>query len=189
MERSIFQNFRQFRCKVLLFLIVYLYCGVQGTCHSLGRAHGVCDRYGCTCSDRFLTPEEFLLCAAESTCRTHCQVGSTVEGALALLFLTPEEFLLCATEYTCRTHCQVGSTGRGCTCSVIPHSWGVSPLCLFLTPEEFLLCAAEYTCRTHCQVESTGRGCTCSVIPHSWGVSPLCCRVHLQDSLPGREYR
>merc|ERR1712107_347146 len=38
----------------------------QGTCHAIGRAHGVCDKYGCTCSDRFLTPSEFLLCAAES---------------------------------------------------------------------------------------------------------------------------
>merc|ERR1712062_65036 len=31
----------------------------QGTCHSLGRASGTCGTYGCTCSDRYLTPSEF----------------------------------------------------------------------------------------------------------------------------------
>jgi len=45
----------------------------DSTCHSIGRASGTCDRFGCTCSDRTLTPDEFLLCAAASTCRLDCQ--------------------------------------------------------------------------------------------------------------------
>merc|ERR1712055_350981 len=52
----------------------------QGTCHSLGRATGTCGTYGCTCSDRFLTPSEFLLCAAESTCRLDCQAKGHATG-------------------------------------------------------------------------------------------------------------
>jgi len=45
----------------------------EGTCHSLGRSTGTCGTYGCTCSDEFLTPSQFLLCAAASTCRMDCQ--------------------------------------------------------------------------------------------------------------------
>merc|ERR1719436_526178 len=41
----------------------------EATCHSLGRSGGSCDRFGCECSDTFLSPSQFLLCAAESTCR------------------------------------------------------------------------------------------------------------------------
>ena len=72
------------------------------TCHSMGRANGTCNRFGCECSDRwarttshkgsapfvtyvrfkgtlqtssrFISPSEFLLCGADSTCRIHCQV-------------------------------------------------------------------------------------------------------------------
>ena len=51
---------------------------VKGTCQAIGRSGGTCDKYGCTCSDRYLSPSEFLLCAAESTCRTHCQVLQNV---------------------------------------------------------------------------------------------------------------
>ena len=47
---------------------------MQGTCHALGRNTGTCGTYGCTCSDEFLTPDQFLLCAAASTCRMDCQV-------------------------------------------------------------------------------------------------------------------
>merc|ERR1712080_449826 len=52
----------------------------EGTCHSLGRASGSCDRFGCECSDRFLTPNEFLLCAAASTCRMDCQAKGRATG-------------------------------------------------------------------------------------------------------------
>merc|ERR1712032_1068049 len=57
----------------------------QGTCHSLGIATGTCGTYGCTCSDRFLTPSEFLLCAAESTCRLDCQLEVGAWRATRLL--------------------------------------------------------------------------------------------------------
>eukprot|EP00088_Acartia_fossae_P035505 TRINITY_DN36602_c0_g1_i1.p1 TRINITY_DN36602_c0_g1~~TRINITY_DN36602_c0_g1_i1.p1 ORF type:complete len:159 (-),score=21.33 TRINITY_DN36602_c0_g1_i1:98-574(-) len=52
----------------------------KGTCQAIGREGGVCDRYGCTCSDNYLSPTEFLLCAAESTCRTHCQAQGSATG-------------------------------------------------------------------------------------------------------------
>jgi len=52
----------------------------KGTCQAMGRHTGVCDRYGCSCSDDFLSPSEFLLCAAESTCRMHCQANGKATG-------------------------------------------------------------------------------------------------------------
>merc|ERR1711872_1048162 len=52
----------------------------QGTCQALARHSGYCDQYGCTCSEKYLTPSEFLLCAAESTCRTHCQAQGSATG-------------------------------------------------------------------------------------------------------------
>merc|ERR1711893_375515 len=47
----------------------------KATCNAIGRKSGTCDSggSGCECSSERLTPSEFGLCAAESTCRTHCQ--------------------------------------------------------------------------------------------------------------------
>merc|ERR1712029_1040871 len=47
----------------------------QGTCHAIGRRDGICynDYRGCECSTDRLTPSEFALCGAESTCRLDCQ--------------------------------------------------------------------------------------------------------------------
>ena len=53
---------------------------MQGTCHALGRNTGTCGTYGCTCSDEFLTPDQFLLCAAASTCRMDCQVQQLISS-------------------------------------------------------------------------------------------------------------
>merc|ERR1712223_1954484 len=40
----------------------------QGTCHAIERRDGSCEY-----SEERLTPSEFALCAAESTCTVHCQ--------------------------------------------------------------------------------------------------------------------
>ena len=46
----------------------------KGTCQAIGRKTGSCEYgQGCECSDERLSPSEFALCAAESTCRLHCQ--------------------------------------------------------------------------------------------------------------------
>merc|ERR1712058_177761 len=56
------------------------------TCNSIGRANGTCstDTAGgrdCTCSDKVLSPREFALCGAESTCRLDCQRRGLATGA------------------------------------------------------------------------------------------------------------
>ena len=48
----------------------------QATCNALGRVTGTCAKDGatnCECSDEYISPKEFALCAAESTCRLDCQ--------------------------------------------------------------------------------------------------------------------
>eukprot|EP00092_Neocalanus_flemingeri_P041050 GFUD01044699.1.p1 GENE.GFUD01044699.1~~GFUD01044699.1.p1 ORF type:complete len:165 (+),score=35.53 GFUD01044699.1:157-651(+) len=50
----------------------------QTTCNALGRESGACATTGagatdCECSDNFISPKAFALCAAESTCRLDCQ--------------------------------------------------------------------------------------------------------------------
>ena len=47
----------------------------QATCNSIGRTGGKCieDGNNCECDDTYLSPSEFALCAAESTCRLDCQ--------------------------------------------------------------------------------------------------------------------
>merc|ERR1711962_713855 len=49
----------------------------EGTCNSIGRTGGKCVKkdgvLDCDCDDTFLTPKEFALCAAASTCRLDCQ--------------------------------------------------------------------------------------------------------------------
>jgi len=49
----------------------------EGTCNAIGRKTGICtEKDGlkdCECDTAFLSPSEFALCAAESTCRIHCQ--------------------------------------------------------------------------------------------------------------------
>ncbi len=48
---------------------------LQVSCNALAWRTGFCnaDFTDCTCSEEKLAPEEFLLCAAESTCRLDCQ--------------------------------------------------------------------------------------------------------------------
>merc|ERR1719412_713675 len=46
----------------------------QTTCHAIGRRDGQCEYgEGCECSEERISPSEFALCAAESTCRSDCQ--------------------------------------------------------------------------------------------------------------------
>merc|ERR1739846_186103 len=46
----------------------------QGTCHAIGRRDGKCQYgEGCECSEERISPAEFAMCAAESTCRADCQ--------------------------------------------------------------------------------------------------------------------
>merc|ERR1712024_380665 len=53
----------------------------KATCHAIGRRDGPCEYgNGCECTDSRLTPTEFALCAAESTCRTHCQAQGKATG-------------------------------------------------------------------------------------------------------------
>jgi len=56
----------------------------EGTCNSIGRKTGKCttERGGkdCECSDEYLSPTEFALCAAASTCRIHCQTNGQGSG-------------------------------------------------------------------------------------------------------------
>ena len=59
----------------------------QRTCHSLGRQDGNCSATGCTCANERLSSTDFALCAAESTCRLHCQSGEWIT----------HQFLVCHT--------------------------------------------------------------------------------------------
>ena len=53
----------------------------KGTCQAIGRKTGSCEYgKGCECSDEHLTPSEFALCAAESTCRLDCQANGKGNG-------------------------------------------------------------------------------------------------------------
>jgi len=56
----------------------------EGTCNSIGRKGGVCERkdgiLDCKCDDKYLTPKQFGLCAAESTCRLDCQKNGKSTG-------------------------------------------------------------------------------------------------------------
>ena len=47
----------------------------EATCNSIGRTGGKCvdDGNDCQCDDTYLSPSQFALCAAESTCRLDCQ--------------------------------------------------------------------------------------------------------------------
>merc|ERR1711962_1629885 len=77
-ERSIsfaaFRNLLPSRCTLGL-----AFC--KATCNAIGRKTGACvDGHGCECSSERLTPNEFLLCAAESTCRTDCQRKGKATG-------------------------------------------------------------------------------------------------------------
>ena len=59
-------------------------CFLKGTCNAIGRKSGTCrDNSGetdCKCEDDFLSPTEFALCAAESTCRLDCQAKGFAFG-------------------------------------------------------------------------------------------------------------
>merc|ERR1712215_302020 len=53
------------------------------TCNSIGRVNGTCgttDAGGsdCQCSDQYLSPSQFALCGAASTCRLDCQRQGSV---------------------------------------------------------------------------------------------------------------
>merc|ERR1712050_15391 len=55
------------------------------TCNSIGRKNGTCgttDSGGsdCQCSEEYLSPSEFALCGAESTCRLDCQRQGMATG-------------------------------------------------------------------------------------------------------------
>jgi len=53
------------------------------TCNALGRMTGTCAKDGatnCECSDEYISPTEFALCAAESTCRLDCQRQGLATG-------------------------------------------------------------------------------------------------------------
>eukprot|EP00088_Acartia_fossae_P000307 TRINITY_DN1011_c0_g1_i5.p1 TRINITY_DN1011_c0_g1~~TRINITY_DN1011_c0_g1_i5.p1 ORF type:complete len:162 (+),score=35.87 TRINITY_DN1011_c0_g1_i5:51-536(+) len=56
----------------------------EGTCNAIGRKTGICtEKDGvkdCECDTSFLSPSEFALCAAESTCRIHCQANGSATG-------------------------------------------------------------------------------------------------------------
>ena len=56
----------------------------QATCNAIGRNNGTCTEAGgdrdCQCSDTFLSPTEFALCGAESTCRLDCQRQGSVRA-------------------------------------------------------------------------------------------------------------
>eukprot|EP00090_Calanus_glacialis_P012028 TRINITY_DN2046_c0_g1_i1.p1 TRINITY_DN2046_c0_g1~~TRINITY_DN2046_c0_g1_i1.p1 ORF type:complete len:162 (-),score=44.14 TRINITY_DN2046_c0_g1_i1:93-578(-) len=55
------------------------------TCNSIGRKNGTCgttDSGGsdCECSEDYLSPSDFALCGAESTCRLDCQRQGLATG-------------------------------------------------------------------------------------------------------------
>merc|ERR1712018_458815 len=55
------------------------------TCNAIGRKNGVCEetengKEDCECSDERISPSEFALCAAESTCRADCQRRGKASG-------------------------------------------------------------------------------------------------------------
>jgi len=50
------------------------------TCHAIGRVGGTCKNNDCTCSDTFISPTEFALCGAASTCRLDCQRRGLASG-------------------------------------------------------------------------------------------------------------
>merc|ERR1712168_276427 len=53
------------------------------TCNALGRVTGTCAKDGatnCECSAEYISPTEFALCAAESTCRLDCQRQGLATG-------------------------------------------------------------------------------------------------------------
>merc|ERR1712130_256506 len=54
----------------------------KATCESLGRQGGTCEdgNTECVCSDQFISPKEFALCAADSTCRLDCQRQGKATG-------------------------------------------------------------------------------------------------------------
>jgi len=56
----------------------------EGTCNAIGRRTGECrtvnNSLDCQCSDEKLTPKQFALCAAESTCRLDCQAKGKATG-------------------------------------------------------------------------------------------------------------
>ena len=57
----------------------------EGTCNAIGRRNGTCTtlesgKKDCTCSDDYLTPKEFALCAAETTCYLNCKAQGFGSG-------------------------------------------------------------------------------------------------------------
>ncbi|XP_023321879.1 uncharacterized protein LOC111696498 [Eurytemora carolleeae] len=57
----------------------------EGTCNAIGRRNGTCTtlesgKKDCTCSDDYLTPKEFALCAAETTCYLNCKAQGLGSG-------------------------------------------------------------------------------------------------------------
>ncbi len=50
---------------------IFLY---QTLCNAMGRESGSCNaKKECTCSEKYLTPEQFALCAAETSCQLNCK--------------------------------------------------------------------------------------------------------------------
>eukprot|EP00090_Calanus_glacialis_P035398 TRINITY_DN60439_c0_g1_i1.p1 TRINITY_DN60439_c0_g1~~TRINITY_DN60439_c0_g1_i1.p1 ORF type:complete len:159 (+),score=40.12 TRINITY_DN60439_c0_g1_i1:91-567(+) len=79
-EKSIslnnFRNLLPSRCNLGL-----PFC--EATCNALGRESGTCAATGatdCQCSENFISPKAFALCAAESTCRLDCQRQGLATG-------------------------------------------------------------------------------------------------------------
>jgi len=56
----------------------------EGTCNAIGRKTGICSNkdgvLDCECDEAYLSPTEFALCAAESTCRLDCQANGKATG-------------------------------------------------------------------------------------------------------------
>ena len=52
------------------------------SCKSIGRYNGVCnsDNTDCDCSDDWVTPEQYGLCASETICRLDCQANGKATG-------------------------------------------------------------------------------------------------------------
>jgi len=51
-------------------------------CKSIGRVNGVCnsDNTDCDCSDDWVTPKQYGLCASETICRLDCQANGKATG-------------------------------------------------------------------------------------------------------------
>ena len=69
---------------IFLFFNIVLML-IQGTCNSMGRVNGTCDRFGCTCSER-LTNVFFLNNSGWTLCFSGTLIRSDQFGELVLIW-------------------------------------------------------------------------------------------------------